>query len=74
MNYALSVSNSTTMLMEGQGITDPEIALSMVHEAAQREFWAEGDLTMGSIILLVDGNTRSVQRAIIMRSICNSKV
>ncbi|CAN0534579.1 unnamed protein product, partial [Laminaria digitata] len=58
MNYCLSVSNSTTELMEEQGITDPALALSMVQEAANGEFLAGGDLTMGSIILLVDSDTR----------------
>lgn len=58
MNYCLDVSNSTTELMEQQGITDPALALSMVQEAAQGEFLAGGDLTMGSIILLVDSDTR----------------
>ena len=65
MNYSLSVSNSTTSLMEEQGITDPEEALSMVLKAAQREFLAGGDISMGSIILLVDCDTRSVQWAIV---------
>ncbi|CAN0191276.1 unnamed protein product [Scytosiphon promiscuus] len=58
MNYCLDVSNSTTELMEEQGVTDPALALSMVQEAAQGEFLAGGDLTMGSIILLVDSDTR----------------
>lgn len=58
MNYCLSVSTSTTDLMEEQGITDPLLALSMVQEAAGGEFLAGGDMTMGSIILLVDSDTR----------------
>ncbi|CAN0247057.1 unnamed protein product [Ectocarpus fasciculatus] len=58
MNYCLDVSNRTMELMEQQGLSDPALALSMVQEAAQGEFLAGGDLTMGSIILLVDSDTR----------------
>lgn len=58
MNYSLSVSNSTMELMEEKGITDSSLALSMVQDAAQGEFLAGGDVTMGSIILLVDSDTR----------------
>lgn len=60
MNYCLSVSNATAELMEAQDVTDPHLALSMVQEAAQGEFMAGGDVTMGTIILLVDSDTRSV--------------
>lgn len=60
MNYCLSVSNTTMELMEEQGITDSSLALSIVQEAAKGEFLAGGDLTMGSIILLVDSDTRFV--------------
>lgn len=58
MNYCLGVSNSTMELMEEQNITDSALALSMVQEAANNEFLAGGDMTMGSIILLVDSDTR----------------
>lgn len=58
MNYCLAVSNSTMELMEEKGITDSSLALSMVQDAAQGEFMAGGDVAMGSIILLVDSDTR----------------
>lgn len=58
MNYCLSVSNSTAELMESEGITDPALALTMVQEAAQGEFIAGGDVRVGSIVLLVDSDTR----------------
>lgn len=58
MNYCLDVSDRTMEVMEQQGLSDPALALSMVQEAAEGEFLAGGDLTMGTIILLVDSDTR----------------
>lgn len=58
MNYCLSVGATVGDLMKEQSITDPALALSMVQEAAGGEFLAGGDLSMGSIVLLVDSDTR----------------